>query len=133
MPRYLLFVLSFIFCFPTQAQACKGHMGSIKSGELSKEIKQLDRALQCLRGKEYPDDIEVCGVQGFGTHSEMEALESCLASRPPSKIFSLAQGTSGRKSYKMALTIECDKKTVLVVFKRERNELIVDGINYLTE
>lgn len=134
--RNLLCIFCSIVFFWSQAYACQKDMGSIQSEEvqeLKEANKQLGRTLQCLRGKTYPEDIDLCGVQGLGTLREIETLETCLASQPQANFFSLEQGGRREKKEKMALSIECDKKTILVVFRRHGNEFVVDDISYLTE
>lgn len=126
----------FILCLANQAHAWQQYAESTQSEELSESVeagKQLRRTLQCLRGKAYPEDMEICGVQGFGTLHEIDTFESCLASQAPAKLFSLAQQSCRKENEKMASSIECDQKTVLVVFRRQGKGFIVDGINYLME
>jgi len=94
--------------------------------------KALAKTMNCLRGKTYPTDIKECGVSSFGDAADFEKVESCLRSNLTGRAVPIG-GKDGKASSTVALTIDCQERRVLIIFKKNGELFSVDGINFLLD
>lgn len=136
MHRYFALFFCLLLCPLVEGRACENGTTPLQSKALSKykgASKHLTEAMSCLRGKQYPDDINECGISSFGNELEQTQVEVCLRSQTPKSVRALGASKQRNQDQKIALMIDCDNQRVLVVFRKEKNQFVVDGINFLVD
>ena len=136
MQRHL-FILFFLWlCTLVDGRACENDTGPLQAKALSGlngASRNLGEAMRCLQGKGYPEDINMCGISSFGSDTELKQVESCLTSAVPKSVRGLGPYSKYKAPQKIALLMECNKKNVLFVFRKQKGEFVVDGINFLLD
>jgi len=85
----------------------------------------LKLKLECLRTKSYPDDIEICGLPGFGASAHQKKIEDCLKSKS-GKTFPLPHA-------KMMLVVQCSGMRVAAEFEKIEGKYSVISIAELVD
>lgn len=136
MYRYFFLVFFILICHPAKAFSGESSIPFLQSNPLWKykgASKHLSEVMRCLHGKQYPNDIEQCGVASFGNEIELQQVETCLGSQLPKAVRPLSSSKDGSQAQKVALFIDCDDKTVLVMFRKEKVEFFVEQIGFLLD
>lgn len=85
----------------------------------------LKLKLECLRMKVYPDDIEVCGLAGFGGTAYQNRIEGCLRKK-------LGNTVAVSKS-KLMLIVQCSRMRALAEFEENEGKYSVISIGELVD
>lgn len=85
----------------------------------------LKLKLECLRMKVYPDDIEVCGLAGFGSTAYQNRIEGCLHTK-------LGNTVAVSKS-KLMLIVQCSRLRVLAEFEKIEGKYSVISVGELVD
>lgn len=136
MQRYFFIVFFILICYPVKVFSDESHAPFLQSNALSKykgASRHLSEVMRCLHGKQYPNDIEQCGIASFGTEIELKHVEACLGSHLPKAVRPLTSSKDGSRAQKVALFINCDDKTVLVMFRKVKVKFFVEQIGFLLD
>ncbi|WP_442035904.1 hypothetical protein [Pseudoduganella sp. RAF19] len=87
--------------------------------------EDLKLKLECLRMKVYPDDIEVCGLSGFGSAAYQSRIEGCLHMK--------RGNTVALSNAKLMLVVQCSRMRVAVEFEKNEGKYSVISINELLD
>jgi len=123
----------FLICFAVSLSAIAG-AGEMQTGVLKNlrgASKDLDFKLNCLRNKSYPDDIEKCGLSGFGTLAHEKDIENCLSTKA-GLLHPLEVKPSG-EYITVLMTVQCAKIWVAVLFKARSQKYSVVEIGELLD
>lgn len=75
--------------------------------------------------KSYPDDIEICGLSGFGSSAYQERIEQCLYSKR-GKAASLPNA-------KVIFVVQCSRMKVAAEFTKIEGKYSVENISELVD
>jgi len=134
--KIFCFAFLFLFLSLTQAEAGERKTGLLQSEALSEfagASKNLTGTMICLKGRVYPNDVEKCGVSSFGNAALFEEVESCLALKTAKRAFPIGRKLGDKETHRIALTIECNERQILIMFKKRRGEFFVDDIGFLLD
>jgi len=127
--RYIIF---FIFLSVSAwATAGSGEKQSQPLRNLPGASEDLESKLKCLKGKSYPNDIEKCGLQGYGDSANQTRFEDCLSSKNGNVV--PLRLTPGGQHIKVALIVPCATVKVLAEFEVNSGKYSLVSIGELVD
>lgn len=93
--------------------------------------EDLGRKLECIKNKEYPRDIEVCGISGFPQAATLARIERCLRTGTGKVVEPTP--VPGKKIHIPMLVVRCDGLRVGVEFGMEDGEYRVRSVSEIAD
>ena len=125
--------LVFFLCFTLSAWAAAEV--NTKQATLLKKLpgasEDLSAKLACVKNKNYPDDIDKCGLSGFSSPAYQKKLEACLWSKT-GVLVPLRVAANGRY-IKAMLSVSCPTIQVVAEFEANSGKYSLVYIGELVE
>ncbi len=125
--------LLFFLCFTVSAWAARD--ANTKQARLLEKLPgasvDLSAKLACVKNKNYPDDIDKCGVSGFSSRAYQKKVEDCLWSKT-GVLVPLRVAANGRY-IKAMLSVSCPTMQVVAEFEARSGKYSLVYIGELVE
>ncbi|MGX4641401.1 hypothetical protein [Massilia sp. SYSU DXS3249] len=125
--------LVFLLCFTVSAWTA-AEVGTTQLKLLKKlpgASEDLSAKLACVKNKNYPDDIEKCGLSGFSSPAYQKKIEDCLWSKT-GVLVPLRVAANGRY-IKAMLSVSCPTIQVVAEFEASSGKYSLVYIGELVE
>lgn len=95
--------------------------------------RNLTEALRCLRGKQYPEDVEICGISSIGTDVQLMQIDECLTSNSAEGVATEIVGREKKEHVKLFFSMVCNGDRVVTGFEKQGKHFVVTEISFLLD